>query len=98
MHAFWLGLADEDRIEAEPEEIVPQRLETRLVEPATFLDLAPRQANVSAVVTVCVAERDEHAVDSRKALLPGRVLDDHGDDVPALHDRASPTARAQAAR
>ena len=55
-----------------------------LVERATFLDFAPRQANVPPIVTVCVAERDQHAVDARKALLPRRVLHDHGDDVPAL--------------
>ena len=90
MHAFGLSVADEDRIEAEAEEIVPQRLEARLVEPRRSSTSLPDRRTCRRLLAVRVTERDEHAIDARKALLPRRVLHDHGDDVPAFHDRAGP--------
>ena len=48
MHAFWLGLADEDRIEPEPEEIVPQQ---KLLERAQGLRDGARSGSVTPLVT-----------------------------------------------
>ena len=58
-----------------------------LVDLAPLLDLAAREPQARGGAALRIADRHDDAFDLGEALLPGRVLDDDRNDVPAAGDR-----------
>ena len=76
-----LAAPEHDGVEPEPREKAKRRLESLLVGARARRASRPL-IRISPARRSRVADRQEHTADGRERLLPRRVLDDDGRDVP----------------
>ena len=86
--------ADDDGVAAEVVEHAHGAVEPLLVLARERLHLAPREPRRRDDSGCGIGERDNGPVHVGKALFPGRVLDDHRDDVPAERPKPHPLGGA----
>ncbi len=88
-----VGGRQEQRLEPEPLQLLQQAREAILVLALAPGHLAPAEANRLHAARPGIGERDDHRGHGWEALLPGRVLDDHGHDLPGQLEHGRPHLR-----
>src|SRR4029450_9022103 len=86
---------DDDRLESQRAELGEQEGESRLVLAAAGFGLTAAGAPIVLSPGSGLREGDDERVNEREALLPDRVLDDDGNDVPPVCQAASPPLRCR---
>src|SRR4029079_12730287 len=88
-----VAASDQDRIEAEPGEAVEDSLQPLAVRGRASARLAPRERERTCLPRLGIGDGEQHSADGRERLLPGRILDDHWNDVPPETAQLDPGLR-----